>query len=181
MTTAASTAAAATSTVDHGSRGDPIRLVIAGSLVLGVVLAGVLTLVVLSTGGTEAVITGAALLGFAAGWAMLAVLSARMTDQPQRWALVPAAGLAATGLWLLVLAPGDRVLTASGWIWPPLLLALAVWMGFRVRRSLTAGSGRWLLYPVVAVTAAAAVGGAVETVASPPTSAPPPCPGSCTT
>ena len=49
-------------------------------------------------------------------------------------------------------------------MWPPLLLALAVWMGVRVRRSLAAGSGRWLLYPVVAVMAAAAVGGAVETV-----------------
>ena len=34
----------------------------------------------------------------------------------------------------------------------------------RVRRSLAAGSGRWLLYPVVAVMAVAAVGGAVETV-----------------
>ena len=39
-----------------------------------------------------------------------------------------------------------------------------MWMGVRVRRSLAAGSGRWLLYPVVAVMAAAAVGGAVETV-----------------
>ena len=34
-------------------------------------------------------------------------------------------------------------------------------MGVRVRRSLAAGSGRWLLYPVVAVMVAAAVGGAV--------------------
>ena len=33
-----------------------------------------------------------------------------------------------------------------------------------MRRSLAPGSGRWLLYPVVAVMAAAAVGGAVETV-----------------
>jgi pimeloyl-ACP methyl ester carboxylesterase len=38
-------------------------------------------------------------------------------------------------------------------------------MGFRVRRSLAAGSGRWALYPVVAVMAAASVGGVVETVA----------------
>ena len=34
-------------------------------------------------------------------------------------------------------------------------------MGVRVRRSLAAGSGRWLLYHVVAVMVAAAVGGAV--------------------
>ena len=32
-------------------------------------------------------------------------------------------------------------------------------MRVRVRRSLAAGSGGWLLYPVVAVMAAAAVGG----------------------
>jgi pimeloyl-ACP methyl ester carboxylesterase len=49
-------------------------------------------------------------------------------------------------------------------VWPPVFLALAIWMGSRVRRSLAAGSGRWLLYPVVAVIAAAAVGGGVETV-----------------
>ncbi len=39
-----------------------------------------------------------------------------------------------------------------------------MWMGIRVRRSLAAGSGRWLLHPVVVVMAVAAVGGAVETV-----------------
>jgi pimeloyl-ACP methyl ester carboxylesterase len=126
-------------------------------------LAAVLTLLVFS-GAPEHVITGWALLGSAAGWALLAALSARTTSQPQRWALVPAAGLAATGLGLLVVAPGNPGLTAAGWVWPPVLLALAVWMGVRIRRALAAGSGRWMLYPVVVVIAAAAVGGAVETV-----------------
>lgn len=56
------------------------------------------------------------------------------------------------------------MLTAAGWAWPPLVLALAAWTVLRIRRSLVAGGGRWLLYPVVAVMAAAAVGGAVETV-----------------
>jgi len=163
MTTTTPTATAAVSTSGRGTRRGPIRRIIAGSLLTGAVLAAVLPLVVFA-GATEAVITGSALLGFAAGWAMLALLSTRMTDQPQRWAWVPAATLAATGLGLLATDLGDRGLTAAGWVWPPLLLALAVWMGLRVRRSLAAGSGRWLLYPVVAVTAVAAVGGAVETV-----------------
>ena len=57
-------------------------------------------------GGREAVITGALLLGFAVGWALLAVLSARFTDRPQRWAAVPAAAMAVTGAGLIVLAPG---------------------------------------------------------------------------
>ena len=149
---------------DRGPRTGPIRRIIAASLATGLVGALALTMVVFG-GEREHVITGSALLAFAFGWALLAVLSIRMTSQPQRWALVPAAGMAVTGLGLLVLAPGDGALTAAGWVWPPALLALAIWMGFRVRRSLAAGSGRWALYPVVAVMAAAAVGGAVETVA----------------
>jgi hypothetical protein len=148
----------------RGSHTGPIRRIIVGSLVTGLVAAAVLTFVVFA-GADEHVITGTALLGFAVGWAMLAVLSMRMTDQPQRWAFVPAAGMAATGLGLLLVAPDDAGLTAAGWVWPPVLLVLAVWMGLRVRRSLAAGGGRWLLYPVVAVTAAAAGGGAFETVA----------------
>jgi pimeloyl-ACP methyl ester carboxylesterase len=163
MSTAAPTAAdSAVSPAGSASRTGPIRRIIAGSLLTGAVLAGLLTLVVFA-GALEHVITGSALLGFAAGWALLAVLSTRMTSQPQRWAFVPAAGMAATGLGLLLLAPDDRTLTAAGWVWPPVLLALAIWMGVRIRRVLAAGSGRWLLYPVVTVIAAAAVGGMVET------------------
>ena len=161
--TATAPTSAAVSTTRRASRRGPIRRIIAGSLLTGAVLAAVLPLIVFP-GGTEPVITGSALLGFAVGWAVLAVLSTRITDQPQRWARVPAAGLAATGLWLLLATPDDGVLTGAGWAWPPLLLVLAVWMGMRIRRTLAAGSGRWLLYPVVAVMAVAAVGGAVETI-----------------
>ncbi|GAB3309678.1 hypothetical protein GCM10027451_19690 [Geodermatophilus aquaeductus] len=157
------TAAGGPSATDPRPRTGPIRRVIVGSLLIGTVLAVVLPLLVFGS-GSEAVITGSALVGFAAGWAMLALLSTRMTTQPQRWAWVPAAALGVTGVGLLVTAPDDPALTAAGWVWPPLLLALAVWMGIRVRRCLAAGRGRWLLYPVVAVTAAAAVGGAVETI-----------------
>jgi len=163
MTTTAPAAASAVSTVSPGLGRGRIRVIIAGSLLTCPVLGAVLPLVVFGS-GSEAVITGSALLGCAAGWAMLALLTSRRTTQPQRWAWVPAAALGATGVGLLLTAPGDRVLTAAGWGWPPLLLSLAVFMGVRVRRSLAAGSGRWLLYPVVAVTAAAAVGGAVETI-----------------
>jgi hypothetical protein len=148
----------------HRTHTGPIRRIIAASLASGLVGALAMTVVVFG-GEREPAITGSALLAFAFGWALLAVLSIRMTSQPQRWALVPAAGMAVTGLGLLILAPGAGALTAAGWVWPPVLLALAVWTGFRVRRSLAAGSGRWALYPIVAVMATAAVGGAVETVA----------------
>jgi hypothetical protein len=163
MSTATPTATAGAMSTTHRARTGPIRGIIAGSLATGAAGAAVLTLVVVA-GAIEPVVTGAALLGFALGWAVLGVLSARLTDQPQSWAWVPAAALAGTGVGLLVLSPDDRALTLSGWIWPPLLLVLAVWMGVRVRRSLAPGGGRWLLYPVVAIMAVAAVGGVVETI-----------------
>ena len=160
-TTTAPTAGAAVSSAGRGSRRGRIRLIVAGALLTGAVLAAVLPLLAFA-GTTESAVTGSALLGFAIGWAMLALLSTRLTDQPQRWAWVPAAALGGTGLGLLVVAPDDPGLTAASWVWPPLLLALAVWIGMRVRRSMSAG--RWLLYPVVVVMAVAAVGGAAETV-----------------
>jgi pimeloyl-ACP methyl ester carboxylesterase len=137
--------------------------IVAGSLLAGVVVAAVLTLVVFA-GAEEAVVTGAALLAFAFGWSLLGLLSTRRTTRPQRWAYVPAGAFAATGLALVALTPGDGALTAAGWVWPPALLVLAAWTGTRIRRDLR-GRSRWLLYPVVLVLAAAAVGGAFETTA----------------
>src|SRR5262245_24936374 len=74
----------------------PIAWIVAGSAATGLVGALLLTLVVFA-GATEHAITGSALLGFATGWTMLAVLSMRFTRQPQRWAVVPAAGMAVVG------------------------------------------------------------------------------------
>jgi pimeloyl-ACP methyl ester carboxylesterase len=52
---------------------------------------------------------------------------------------------------------------AFGWVWPPLLLALVIWMFLRVRR-IRSRSARWLLYPILAVLLLASVGGGYETV-----------------
>ncbi|HEY4603698.1 MAG TPA: alpha/beta hydrolase, partial [Blastococcus sp.] len=141
----------------------PIGSVIAACLFVGAAAALVLSLVVVA-GAREHVITGTALLGFALGWGLLALLSGWRTDQPQRWALVPAAFLAVSGVALLVLAPGDRAMAALGWFWAPALLVLAVWMLLQARRHLFGWSRAWLIYPVCAVTALAGVAGAVETV-----------------
>jgi hypothetical protein len=63
----------------------------------GLILALVLTLLVFG-GATEPVINGVALLAFALGWTMLAWVSDRRTDQPQRWAYVPAIFMGVLGL-----------------------------------------------------------------------------------
>ena len=51
-----------------------------------------------------------------------------------------------------------------GWVWPPVLFGLVVWMFLRARRQLRSRGARWLLYPVLAVLVIASVGGGYETV-----------------
>ncbi len=138
-----------------------IGWVVAGSLAGGLV-AAVLLVAAPFVPPTEAGVTGALLCGWALGWAVLVVLSARLTDQPQRWAAAPALFMGVSGLLLVVF--GSAVLEVLTWVWPPVLLALVVWMFVRARRQLRSRSRRWLLHPVLAVLALAAVGGGYETV-----------------
>src|ERR1044072_6247851 len=73
-----------------------IRGGVAGSLAVGLV-AGLLLPFAPFVPAAESEITGAVLCGFALGWAMLALLSVRFTDQPQRWAAVPAVFMGVSG------------------------------------------------------------------------------------
>ena len=156
-------------------RRDPVWRVVGGSIAAGFVGAIVLTVGVFG-GAPEHVIAGSALLAFAAGWAMLAVLSDRYTYRPQHWARVPAAAMALCGLGLLIGRPDDHTLNNFGWVWPPFALALAVWLFIRVRRGL-AGRVRWLLYPVVVSRALGAAGAMSETAATANDQASYPAPG----
>ena len=145
--------------------GRPTRrhfLVVAASLIVGFLLP-ILIAIGPASGGGESRMTGSALLGWGVGWALIALLSTRFTDHPQRWALVPAGILGVTGIALIALAPGAPAMDQLSWVWPVPILVLAVWLAMRVRREVQGGS-RWLLYPVVGVLALLAVGGAVETV-----------------
>jgi peptidoglycan/LPS O-acetylase OafA/YrhL len=126
---------------DRGPRGQ-IGWVVAGSLATGLV-AALLLVAAPFIPAEERAVTGAVLCGFALGWAMLAVLSVRFTDQPQRWAVAPALFMGGGGLLLVSFgAPVDQVLN---WLWPPALLGLAVWMLVCVHRQLQSRGGRWLL------------------------------------
>jgi pimeloyl-ACP methyl ester carboxylesterase len=134
---------------------------VAGSLATGLV-AALLLVAVPFIPADESGVTGAVLCGFALGWAMLAVLSVRLTDQPQRWAAAPAVFMGLGGL--LLVGFGSSVDEVLSWVWPPALLALVIWMIVRVRRQLHSRSRGWLLYPVIVVLALASMGGGYERV-----------------
>jgi pimeloyl-ACP methyl ester carboxylesterase len=136
-------------------------LIVAGSLAAGLVVALVLV-VAPFIAAQENVLTGGVLLGFAFGWALLALLSVRFTDQPQRWAAAPAAFMGVVGLALL--SGSAAVHGLLGWVWPPALFGLVVWMFLCARRQLRSRSVRWMLYPVLAVLGIASIGGGYETV-----------------
>ena len=145
---------------DPGPRGH-IGWIVAGSLATGLV-AAVLLAAAPFVPAEERAVTGAILCGFALGWAMLAVFSVRFTDQPQRWAAAPALLMGVGGL--LLVGFGSPVHQVLNWVWPPAMLALAVWMIVRVHRRLHSRGGRWLLYPVIAMLALASIGGGYETL-----------------
>src|SRR5207237_3494574 len=128
-------------------------LVVALALVVGPV-----------AGAQEHVITGTILLTFAASWAFLATLSILWTDQPQRWAALPAGFMALAGTALIAFVPTGSVIDVLGWVWPPMLLALLAVAVARVRKNLHSRTRRWVVYPLLAAYALCAVGGAYQTV-----------------
>ena len=152
--------------LQESGRAEPTRrgrigLVVAGSLTAGLVAAVVLVAAPF-VAAEENVLTGVVLLGFAFGWALLAVLSVRFTDQPQRWAAAPAAFMGVAGL--ASLSGSAAVHDVLSWVWPPVLFGLVIWMFLRAHRQLRNRSARWLVYLVLAVLGIASVGGGYQTV-----------------
>ena len=141
-----------------GRRGR-IGWVVAASLATGL-LAALLLAFAPFIRAQESGVTGAVLCGFALGWGMLAVLSMRFTDQPQRWAVAPALFMGVGSL--LLVGFGSSVHEMLNWVWPPALLALVIWMFVRARRQLHSRSRGWLLYPVMAMLALASIGGGYQ-------------------
>jgi pimeloyl-ACP methyl ester carboxylesterase len=115
-------------------------------------------------GAQEHVITGAILLAGAASWAFLAWISTRWTRQPQRWAALPAGFMGMAGAGLLVFAPGDAAISALGWVWPPVWLAVLAVTTARARRELHGRTRAWVVYPVLATYALTALGAGYHTL-----------------
>jgi peptidoglycan/LPS O-acetylase OafA/YrhL len=99
---------------DPGPRGQ-VGWMVAGSLATGLI-AALLLVAAPFTPTEESGVTGAVLCGFALGWAMLAVLSVRFTDQPQRWAAAPALFMGLGGL--LLVGFGSSVYEVLSSVWP---------------------------------------------------------------
>ena len=135
--------------------------VVVGSLAAGVATALILPFLPVGTVDVDFA-TAMVLFGFALGWALLAVLSIRFTDQPQRWAVAPAIFMAVSGA-LVLLAP-ESVVDALGWVWPPALLVLVVWVWIRAKRELRSRTRVWLLNPVLVILVLFAVGGGYEAI-----------------
>ena len=72
--------------------------------------------------------------------------------------------MGATGTALVVFNPGNQTMTALNWVWPPLMVALTVWMFVQMRRSVT-GKARWVLTPVLVVLALASIGATYANIA----------------
>ena len=82
--------------------------------------------------------------------------SAGRRSPPPRWASA-APGSSSS-------RPAPARSSALGWVWPPLLLALVVWMIVHARRRPSSRLQPWLLYPVFGVLALTAIGGGYETL-----------------
>jgi pimeloyl-ACP methyl ester carboxylesterase len=136
--------------------------IVASSLIAGFVAAAG-PVAAPFVGTRENAVTGVVLLGFALGWALLAALSMRWSDQPQRWAFVPAVFMAVAG-GVLIVGSETLVHGVLDWVWPPALVALVVWMIVRARRQLRSRTRRWLLYPVFVALVVASVGSGYQTV-----------------
>lgn len=111
----------------------------------------------------EIALTGGVLLAFGFGWALLAVLSVRFSDQPQWWAAAPAVFFGLVG-GLMLAWPSGFVLEILSWVWPPALLGLVVVMIIGAHRQLRSRTRQWLVNPLLAVLTLAALGGGYETV-----------------
>ena len=170
--TAAHNPAATTST---STRIGPMGRITFASMAAGALVAVGLIVGVVPD-ASEARVVGAVLVAFATGWAMLALLTARRTTRPQRWAYVPAAVMATCGLVLAATNPGEPTMTRLAWVWAPALLALGVWIWRQARRTMP-GRGRLFVYPVTAAMVVAGLGGLYQASSASPTAAAGPMPG----
>ena len=82
----------------------------------------------------------------------------------------PATVLAAAGVVLLAVNPGEPAMTRLAWVWAPALVVLALWVERRTRRNLP-GRARLLVYPVTLAMLLAGLGGLYQATTKAPEAA----------
>ena len=94
-----------------------------GGIGLGIFLTG------LPVGGASEFITGGVfLIGFAAGWALISLLSLFTSDRLAWWPLIPGGILAAIGAVLMTGSAGLGLFTALGYAWPLALIGVGAYI-----------------------------------------------------
>ena len=146
---------------EQSRRGLPVGMIVVGSLAAGAVLAAA-AVIAPFLAARENILAGGVLVSFGLGWALLAWLSVRYGDQPQRWAVAPALFIGIAGILSFVDSDPLRH-GVLAWVWPPALLGLVAWMIVRVRRDLVSRTRRWVLYPILATLTLASLGAGYET------------------
>ena len=102
-------------------------LIIPGGILAGIGLGAFLVeLPFLSL--SETTQGGLFLVAFAAGWALITLLSPLTCDRFAWWPLIPGGILAAVGVILLIGGFGLKLLTLIGFAWPLLLLGAGVYL-----------------------------------------------------
>lgn len=111
----------------------------AGFMVPAGILTGLGTGVILAEGPLERanddVTGGIILLGLGAGFVLVTILTALLTERTFLWALIPGGILSLIGGALVVQGTAARgLLEALGWLWPLSLVAVGVWLLWRHAR-----------------------------------------------
>lgn len=109
-----------------------------GFLIPGGILTGVGAGVYLMTGpllsGTaETTTIGVMLLAFAAGWVLISLLSL-LIGKAIWWPLIPAVVIAGFGALFFAGDVGMRLLQSLGQLWPLVLIAIGLWILWRLRQ-----------------------------------------------
>ncbi|NUQ38891.1 MAG: hypothetical protein HUU23_14060 [Caldilineales bacterium] len=106
-----------------------------GLIIPGGILAGIggAALLIENMTLTESTQGGVFLLTFAAGWALITLLSPLTREGLQLWPLIPGSIMAVIGGLLLAGDAGEQILNLIGLTWPAILIGVGLYILFKKR------------------------------------------------